>query len=211
MPFRELLAEYLPRGLSIGQGEIIDTTDRRSGQTDVVITDIDHPFIVTPSEPGLFLIEGVVAAGEVKTLLTSGELDKALKNGARFKALEAAHQRGSITHAAPSDLSRFYEHRPYFLVAFESQLTTETVATKVVEYEQAHGSSAFDALFLLDRGWAVNFGDGQGAFRFGEPGGEPQAGWVRQEPDEVLFDFFVWLSAVMPKIIRFQPIIQLYL
>lgn len=29
VPFRELLADYLPRGLAVGQGEIIDTSDRR--------------------------------------------------------------------------------------------------------------------------------------------------------------------------------------
>ena len=28
-----------------------------------------------------------------------------------------------MIHASPSDVARFYDHRPYFLVAFESQLT----------------------------------------------------------------------------------------
>ena len=212
MPFRELLVQYLPRGLAVGQGEVIDTSDRRSGQTDVVIVDIDHPFIFTPSEPGLFLIEGVVAAGEVKTVLTSKELDASLRNAVRFKSLEPEHQEGTLIHSTnPSDIPRFYDRRPYFLVAFESQLTTSTVAEKAAEYAEAHDVKAFDAIFLLDRGWAIDFGDGQGGFRFGAPGGRPATGWVWQEPHEVLFDFFVWLSAVMPKLVRFQPIIQLYL
>ena len=211
VPFREFLAEYLPRALAVGQGEIIDTSDRRSGQVDVVIADIDHPFTFTPSEPGLFLIEGVTAAGEVKAVLTSTELDGALANAARFKALEAAHQAGNMIHASPSDVARFYNHRPYFLMAFESQLTIATVAERVAEYASEHSVTVFDAVFLLDRGWAIDFGDGQGAFRFGEPGAAPAAGWVWQEPTEVLFDFLVWLSAVMPKIVRFGPIIQLYL
>jgi hypothetical protein len=133
----------LPRALAVGQGEVIDTSDRRSGQTDVVIADLDHPFTFAPSEPGLFLIEGVTAGGEVKAVLTSTELDGALANAARFKALEAAHQRGNLIHALPSDTARFYDHRPYFLVALESQLTTATVATRVAEYAQANEVSVF--------------------------------------------------------------------
>jgi hypothetical protein len=84
--------------------------------------DIDHPFIFTPSEPGLFLIEGASAAGEVKTVLTSREFEKSLMNAARFKELEAARQDAEFM-AEPSDYERFYRHRPYFLVASESQLT----------------------------------------------------------------------------------------
>ena len=41
-PFRDFLSAYLPRGLSVGQGEVIDTHDGRSGQVDVVIADSDH-------------------------------------------------------------------------------------------------------------------------------------------------------------------------
>jgi hypothetical protein len=96
------------------------------------------------------------------------------------------------------------------LLTFESQLKTQTVADRAAAYEAEHGAT-FDAAFLLGRGWVTNFGDGQGAFRFGEPGGEPASGWVWQEPDEVLFDFLVWLSAVMPRTIRFQSIILPYL
>jgi hypothetical protein len=126
VPFRSFLAEFLPRDQSLGQGEIVDTAGNRSGQTDVVVAAADHPFLFTADSPGLFLIEGVSAAGEIKTVLTSSELGKALENAARFKQLRPAHVQGSMIHANQSDIARFYDGRPYFLVAFESQLTTDT-------------------------------------------------------------------------------------
>jgi hypothetical protein len=79
-----------------------------------------------------------------------------------------------------------------------------------LDFEAERGPT-FDGIFLLGRGWAIDFGDGQGAFRFGEPGGGSATGWVVQGVDEVLFDFLVWLSAVIPRIVRFQPIMNLYL
>lgn len=206
-----VLTEYLPRDLTVGQGEVIDTEGKRSGQTDIVVAAADHPFLFAQDSPGLFLIEGIAAVGEIKTTLTSGELGKALANAARFKRLKPAHIAGSLINATESDIPRFYDGRPSFLVAFESQLTTSTVLEKVVDYEAEHGTITFDGVFLLDRGWAINFGDGLGAFRFAQPGGEPVAGWVVLEVDEVLFDFLAWLSAVIPRIVRFAPIMPLYL
>lgn len=211
VPFRDFLTNYLPRSHTVGHGEVIDTHGRRSAQTDVVITDPDHPFTFTPSDPGTFVIEGVAAAGEVKSMLSAGELDKAVQNAARFKTLGAAHVKGTLINASPSDIPRFYDRRPFFLIAFESQLKLETVAERVGSYEAENGVTAFDALFLLDRGWAINFGDGKGAFRFAEPGKGPLTGWVVQEVEEVLFDLLVWISSVMPRFVRFEAILRQYL
>lgn len=86
--FRLFLTRHLPRSLSVGQGEIVDKKGNRSGQTDVVVTDFDHPLTFRPDEPGLFFVEGVVGAGEVKSILTGGELTKTLKASVRFKTLE---------------------------------------------------------------------------------------------------------------------------
>jgi hypothetical protein len=68
--WRAFLREYLPRRLDVGYGEIIDSHDNRSSQTDIVIVNEDHPFTFTRDQPGLFFIEGVSAVGEVKTRLT---------------------------------------------------------------------------------------------------------------------------------------------
>src|SRR5436190_22696338 len=78
--FRTFLTQYLPQHFSVGEGEIVDTTGAISAQTDVVITAEHHPFTFSTDGPGLFFIEGVCAAGEVKSVLTSGELETSLMN-----------------------------------------------------------------------------------------------------------------------------------
>jgi hypothetical protein len=76
--FRSVLRQFLPRRFELGHGEVIDSFGWRSAQTDVVIANEDHPFIFSPDKPGLFLIEGVSAAGEVKAVLTRQKLADSL-------------------------------------------------------------------------------------------------------------------------------------
>jgi hypothetical protein len=211
-PFRDFLTRHIARRLAVGQGEIIDTFGRESGQTDVVIVEDDHPFAVEPDSPALILIEGVTAAGEVKSSLTSGELDNAFNKSAAFKALEPIEANGSEVRTNPEDERRFLARRPYFLLAFESQLTLDRLAAKITEAVAEHPDTGiFDAVFCLDRGWIINFGNGEGAFKF-IVDGHSVPGWVRRDiPEgEILFDFLVWLSAVMPRIVRFESPYSLY-
>lgn len=213
VPFRQFLSGHLPRRLAVGQGEIIDSEGRESGQTDVVILDDDHPFHVEPDQPSLAFIEFVAAAGELKTTLTGDGLQTTLEKSAQFKALRAEEAPGATMIASnPGDITRFVDHRPYFLVAARSELKLETVAERVRAFDLATEGQIVDAVYLLDRGWVVNFGDGQGAFQFVTSAGSVQA-WVQREvpPGEVLFDFFVWLSAVMPRFVRLGSPIGKYL
>jgi hypothetical protein len=202
--FREFIDGHLPRRLSVGHGEVVDGSGRRSGQTDVLILDEDHPFRLDPAEPGLALIEGVAAAGELKACLTSDALEKVIAASARFKALEAEEPDGAVIYAAPSDKPRFYEHRPYFAIAAESELKLETVGERLAKADVKTEGQILDAIYCLDRGWVINCGDGRGAFQFRSPDGTSHPGWVIREipPEEVLFDFFVWLSIVMPRVFR---------
>jgi len=211
--FRAFLREYLPRRLEVGHGEIIDTTERRSAETDVVVVSEDHPFTFTRDLPGLFFIEGVCAAGEVKAILTSQELEKALKRSSKFKQLRMKPAEGNMTLTNPSDLDRFYRCPPWFLVAFESQLNLAGVENKIRQFQggsTVEVNRLADAVFILDRGWLINFGDGQGSFKFRTPEGNSVQGWVRKDSDSVLFDLLNWLSVVMPRMIRFGLIFPLY-
>jgi len=49
--FADFLRKYLPRKYEIGNGEIIDSYGNRSGQTDIIIVNEDHPFTFTPNRP----------------------------------------------------------------------------------------------------------------------------------------------------------------
>ena len=133
--FRKFLREYLPRRLAVGHGEIVDREGRRSRQTDVVIVTEDHPFTFTWDLPGLFFIEGVCAAGEVKTNLSAGELEKALENSCQFRRMEAELD-SAIVNSNRSDGERFCRRPPWFLVAFESQLTLPTILQKIVDFTE---------------------------------------------------------------------------
>jgi hypothetical protein len=211
--FREFLREYLPRRLAVGHGEIVDLKGERSRQTDVVIVSEDHPFTFTPDLPGLFFIEGVCGAGEVKTTLTASELGKALESSCQFKRLEPQPAAGMV-HSNPSDLERFYKCPPWFLVAFESQLTLAAIAERTKQFTRDEGlepTRLLDAVFVLGRGWVINFGDGKGSFQLRTAKGQSATGWVDKESDCVLFDLLAWLSSVMPRMIRLDPILPHYL
>jgi hypothetical protein len=211
--FREFLRKYLPRRLAVGHGEVVDLEGRRSRQTDVVIVTEDHPFTFTPDQAGLFFIEGVCGAGEVKTTLTGAELDKALRNSRRFKGLESQPLTG-LTYSSPSDQERFCRCPPWFLLAFDSQLSLGRILEKTVQFTVDRGLQAtglLDAVFILGRGWVMNFGDGQGSLQFRTPDGESVRGWVEKESDSVLFDLLGWLSIAMPRMVRLDPVLAPYM
>ncbi len=60
-----------------------------------------------------------------------------------------------------------------------------------------------DAIFILNEGVIINFGDGNGAFKYvNSENGESYKGFI-QFPDgnEVLKTFIKWLTATMPKMV----------
>ena len=212
--FRSFMREYLPRRLEVGQGEVVDRGGRRSKQTDVVVANEDHPFTFTRDLPGLFFIEGVSAAGEVRSSLTSEGLEGALSSSVSFKKLETRHVVGEMIHTNPSDRARFYRCPPWFLMAFESQLSLPTIHSRIVEFEKTHSveqNRLADAFFVLGAGSAINFGDGEGTLKFARSDGKSVPGWVVRKSDSVLYDLLSWLSAVMPRVLRPSPILVGYL
>ncbi len=212
--WRTFLREYLPRRLEVGHGEVIDSHGNRSAQTDIVIVNEDHPFTFTKDQAGLFFIEGICAAGEVKSILTKEGLAVAATNARQFRALKPHRAKGTLVCANISDRDRSYTAPPFFLVVIESKVPLETVADELsrLGYFGAPGyPGGIDGLFLLDRGWVIDFGDGKGTFQFRSPNGESSSGWVYQESTSVLFNFLGWLSSVMLRTIRFEPILPRYL
>jgi hypothetical protein len=215
--FREFFRRYLPRRLEFGAGEIIDIQERRSSQTDIIIVTEDHPLTFDRDTPGLFFIEGVCAAGEVKTILTSDELDKTLNNSYSFKQLEISEGLGAPLSINPSDLNRYYKHPPYFLVAFNSQLKLSTILEKIKGFLQEKSldeneiNKVLDAVFILDQGWIINFGDGQGCFQFVTAESTVASGWISIPNNPVLFDLLAWLSSVIPRVSLQEPILPRYM
>jgi len=208
---RSLLRRYFPANLRVGQGEIVDSFGRRSKQTDIVIVSDDHPFTFEESKAGLFFIEGVMGAGEVKSLLTSQELETAVGNSRVFKGLEAWFNPHDMVVTTPSDRQRYLGHPPWFLLAFESDLSLETIHKRLVaESGGTIATNLVDAVFALDKGFVINFGDGQGGFKMMGTEGKPVSGWARSE-NNILITLLAWLSVVMLRVQRSMSILPTYL
>jgi hypothetical protein len=212
--FREFLRRYLPRRFEVGHGEVIDTHGHRSRQTDVVIVNDEHPFTFTPELPGLFFVEGANAAGEVKSILTTEHLRQALTSAHQFKQLRIKPGAGTHAWASPADFKRFYNCPPFFLIAFESQLSISTVGEHIVQFQDEHSvaqNDMIDAIFILNTGAIYNLGESPGSFGMMSPDGTWLTGWQWTESDSVMFDFLGWLSSVMPRMLRASPILVEYL
>ena len=212
--FRSFLREYLPRRLAIGSGEVVDSKAKRSAQVDVVIVSEDHPFTFTEDLPGLFFIEGVAGAGEVKSLLTRDHLEQAISNSKKIKQLSIDFGAGTMVYASTSDLERYYKHPPYFLFAYESQLSIQTVLQRLQQEVDTDGVAhidLLDAVYILGKGWLVNFGNGEGSFKYISPEKESLPGWQGANTEDVLLPLMAWLSHVMPRFQRQLPILNKYL
>lgn len=90
VPVRYQLEQILPRGIAVGSGCVIDSYGNTSRQIDVILyeRDICPVFSVnnTP-ETTYYPCEGVIAVGEIKSLLDANSLDDAFAKIASVKCL----------------------------------------------------------------------------------------------------------------------------
>jgi len=184
--FREFMKSYLPRRLGVGYGEIVDSHGGRSGQTDVVIVNEDHPFTFTEGLPGLFFIEGVVGAAEIKSVLNSDHLERTIKSSRKFKELKSELGHGTeVKVSSPTDLKRYYSRPPFFLFAFESNLSLDSINNRLKsEIDKDTGNAKkdlLDAVFIIGQGWLINFGDGTESFQFQTKNGGLSSRMARKE------------------------------
>lgn len=211
---RDFLRSFIPRRLAVGTGEIIDRNGGRSAQTDIVIANEDHPFTFTGDDPGLFFIEGVSGAGEVKAVLTTAHLESTVESSRRFKNLIAEPGMNSSVSASPVELERFYRTPPYFLLALESQLTLDTVWKTLVSkghYGNPATPRQLDAVFILGQGGLIDCGLGDGSFGLADANGTKRKGWAMTSADSVLFNLLAWLTIAMPRELRYEPILAKYM
>jgi len=219
--FRSFLSDHLPRIYEVGHGEVIDSGDRAAGsidpgagQIDIIVLNDEQPRFVKTSDPGTYLIEGVSAAGEVKSILTSSELDKTVKKAGKFKSLRPKFFQNDMIQAEQSDVKRFYERRPYFLFAFESQMTIQTIHENIIKSQKKYGltdTGHIDAVFCLDRGCLFNLGDGEGAFSFNLKSGAKFSNWGFKSEESTIVWLIKWLSVCMPRVRTFKNILTHYI
>jgi hypothetical protein len=216
---RSLLDSHLPRYLTVGTGEVIDLSDTRSGQIDVVIANEYQPFRNGLHDPGVFLMEGISAAGEVKSRLTTKNLDEAINNASKFKTLRSKDEDSILQVSSGSDNKRFHQNRPYFLFAFETSVSISTMLDRIkaakrvqVINEIDEPLRPLDAVFILGKGAAIDYNDGKGALQFSENDADIASGWHwHPTNDSVIIYFLLWLNVVMPRFVTLSPIASKYL
>ena len=94
---RDVLRQFLPRELGVGHGEVIDVNHHRSSQLDVVVATKEHPnWYRDGAEPSWFLIEGVAAVAEVKSVLTLANLRDTLAKAVEFRKLTPERQHTDV-------------------------------------------------------------------------------------------------------------------
>ncbi|MFK8010664.1 MAG: DUF6602 domain-containing protein [Marinicellaceae bacterium] len=214
--FRNFLKEYLPPDNRIGEGEVIDLNNQTSKQLDVIITNSYHPYLNDLKEPGLFIIEGVSCAGEVKTNLASKDIVKLIESCIAFKKLTPKISKGTQISSNPSDIERFVQHRPYFVFAYKSQLKIETIQSQLIDYYNVNNipiSNQIDAVFCLDRGSIINFGDGKGSLKYKTQAQNSIPGFnmTSTNGSDSLIQLISWLSVSIKNLAFSSPPIIPYL
>ena len=99
-PVRDQLEQVLPRGVAVGEGFVIDSYGVTSRQQDVVLYERDIcPVFSINRAPNTtyYPCEGVIATGEIKSLLDRASLQDAFNKVVSVKAL----QRHTVTHPVP--------------------------------------------------------------------------------------------------------------
>jgi len=158
---RSFIEANLPRALSVGTGEVIatlgDDSERTSRQLDVVISNEMQPFAAGRDEATVLLIEGINAAGEVKSTLNGGsKFDEELKKGRTFKSLRSRNLSGLVSIPKPDSWASYYVHyRPYFIFTFETSVKWRRLLLKTCDYILSHKKIPYDALFIMDEGIVI--------------------------------------------------------
>jgi hypothetical protein len=114
-------------------GHVYDAYGDRSRQTDVVITNPEHPLSFPEGRSGTYLVDGVSAAGEVKATLTAQKLDDCIRKGTKFKQLRMTINRrdfGGVV-GQPNLIKQMGLVPPYFVLAFDSRVQVDLVRERL--------------------------------------------------------------------------------
>ncbi len=206
---REFIRECFSENLIVGHGEVIDSKNKRTGQVDCVIAERDiTPFVVDPAAPNMFIVESVKCLGEVKFRLK--EIEKLVKQCCTLKELTPNPTKGDLRLTQKKDDERFYNRRPFFIFAYETDVSIETILSKLNSQKDIELEKQIDAIFILNSGAIINFGTGKGELVFDKPDGSRATGFVNIcDQNDVLKYFIGWLTVSMPNTVRLSnPLIH---
>lgn len=168
-----IVAEFLEQNTGARRvavnSSVIDHYGGKSDEIDVAVLNDAQPFW-TDRSAQLLISEGVDAVYQVKAVLTSDELKRAVRNAVSVKKLVRVMPRGSMATALnDEDGTRFIDHIPFFIFAFTSQITAEKALEVLRECVEDDYALQPDGVFVLD-GWSlINVGSNTGGLQVGPP------------------------------------------
>ena len=165
---RSFLKDYLPQGLGIGKGEIIDHKGRHSKQCDVVIFNpLRAPTFSKSEDHIIFPAESVVAVIEVKTKLTASDIPNIVEAMKSVKELDRSglvspwkNARGiTVKH---NWYGNQYDIPPimYFVFSFESRSLQKIWERLALEQIGLPIDNRIDSVYCLDQGSLLWFESG---------------------------------------------------
>lgn len=132
-----LLESFVPDRIGVGTGVLFDAADSQSAQTDVVLFDrANQPAIMAQTTQVLFPVEVVTACVEVKTTLTSGDVEDCIKKRKRLYELAPAKASAS-------------RHPPFVVLAYDASFAS---AQAVIDSFARDIDHLPDLLCVLDVG-----------------------------------------------------------
>ena len=130
---REMLRTYLPSGFGVGHGHVYDAYGDGSRQTDVIITNPDHPLSYPDDKSGPHVVDGVAAAGEVKATIEVGALNDCIAKGAEFKKLRMCIN--DSDHVVTVKQQKFLKQMglcpPFVVWAFDNKVAIQTLLDRL--------------------------------------------------------------------------------
>lgn len=183
-PVKDQLEQLLPRGIGVGSGFVIDSNGATSRQTDVVLYEKDIcPIFSINNTPGTtyYPCEGVIAVGQVKSLLTKSLLKEEFGKIASVKRLQRYSVHDFMPHpttGAPLSLERSYgnmqtpslidvseksksdETRQIlgFIIAGSVRMQTDTLMEAFLEFTRDTGEHLSPSIAVILSGGMLTWG-----------------------------------------------------
>ena len=135
---RDLLRPLFPSDIGLGTGEIITTTNQHSQQQDVVVFDRSIvPPILLEGTTGVFPIESVIYAIEIKSRLTAAELRSSIDSA---RQLDSLHYMTGEYDTADTPIESISMRLIPAILAFNSDLS-ESGNTELERFKEIWGGS----------------------------------------------------------------------
>ena len=125
---RDRIASFCPSDYRTTHGEIIDSYGNYTGQVDIAVVSSTHPRGKNDDAPEIILFDAIVAVGEAKLSLTTGECEKAsaiAKRVAQFKLHD------TNCNKLGNEITDKLLSPPFFLLTHNTNVALSTLETKL--------------------------------------------------------------------------------